>query len=83
MLSAIKENCADEFSKLSDDCICVTASGTPIKPKTIGQKNYVEAIKENIITLGVGPAGTGKRAAAAARRPSLRFEGDDAGRYSE
>lgn len=60
MLLAVRENCADEFTKLSDDCICVTASGTPVKPKTIGQKNYVEAIKDNIITVGVGPAGTGK-----------------------
>jgi len=60
MLAAIKENQLSEFKELSDDCICVTASGTPIKPKTIGQKNYVDAIRDNIITVGVGPAGTGK-----------------------
>ena len=60
MSEAIKENSADLMQKLSDDCICHTATGTPIKPKTLGQKNYVEAIKNNIITVGVGPAGTGK-----------------------
>ena len=60
LLSAIKENELSEFKDLADDCICVTATGTPIKPKTIGQKNYVNAIKDNIITVGVGPAGTGK-----------------------
>ncbi len=42
------------------DCICITAKGKPIKPKTIGQKKYVEAIANNTVTIGVGPAGTGK-----------------------
>ena len=42
------------------DCICITSKGKPIKPKTLGQKSYVEAIKSNTITIGVGPAGTGK-----------------------
>lgn len=42
------------------DCICVNASGKPIKSKTLGQKNYVDAIKNNTITFGIGPAGTGK-----------------------
>ena len=43
-----------------NDCIAVTVSGKPIKPKTLGQKNYIKAIEENTITIGVGPAGTGK-----------------------
>ena len=42
------------------DFVCITSSGKPIKPKTLGQKRYVEAIKNNTITIGVGPAGTGK-----------------------
>lgn len=42
------------------DCICVNASGKPIKSKTLGQKSYVDAIKNNTITFGIGPAGTGK-----------------------
>ena len=53
-----------EDSKISDitdaDCICITSKGKPIKPKTLGQKQYIEAIKNNTITIGVGPAGTGK-----------------------
>ena len=43
-----------------DDCVCVTTKGKPIKAKTVGQKKYVEAIRKNTVTIGVGPAGTGK-----------------------
>ncbi len=53
-----------EDSKITDimdsNCICITSKGKPVKPKTLGQKQYVEAIKNNTITIGVGPAGTGK-----------------------
>ena len=45
---------------LADDCICHTTFGKPIKPKTIGQKAYVDAIRDQMITFGIGPAGTGK-----------------------
>ena len=45
---------------LAGDCICITSKGKPVKPKTVGQKNYCENIKKNTITIGVGPAGTGK-----------------------
>ena len=45
---------------LADDCICHTTSGKPIKPKTIGQKAYGDAIRDQMITFGIGPAGTGK-----------------------
>ena len=45
---------------LADDCICHTTSGKPIKPKPIGQKAYVDAIRDQMITFGIGPAGTGK-----------------------
>ncbi|MBQ9355179.1 MAG: PhoH family protein [Clostridia bacterium] len=49
------------IDKLIDaDCVCVTSKGKPVKAKTLGQKKYIEAIKKNIITIGVGPAGTGK-----------------------
>ena len=44
----------------STDCICITSKGKPIKPKTIGQRKYVEAIRDNTVTIGVCPAGTGK-----------------------
>ncbi len=53
-----------EDFKISDitdnNCVCITARGKPIKPKTLGQKQYIEAIRKNTITIGVGPAGTGK-----------------------
>lgn len=59
-IALAKEGQAAKISTLQSDCICVTCKGKPIKPKTIGQKKYVKAIEENTITLGVGPAGTGK-----------------------
>ncbi len=49
-----------ELETLNSDCVCTTIKGTPVKPKTLGQKAYVNTIKNNIITLGIGPAGTGK-----------------------
>lgn len=52
------------------NCICISSKGKPIKPKTLGQKNYVEAIKNNTITIGVGPAGTGKTYLAVAQAVS-------------
>ncbi|MDP4120353.1 MAG: PhoH family protein [Bacillota bacterium] len=50
----------DKIEQLASDCICITSKGKPVKAKTIGQKNYCNAIKNNTITIGVGPAGTGK-----------------------
>ena len=47
-------------SDFGEDCLCVTTKGRPIKAKTVGQRQYVEKIKKNTITFGVGPAGTGK-----------------------
>ena len=50
----------DKLVKLYDDIICYTHRGKPIKPKTLGQKNYVQEISKNDIVFGIGPAGTGK-----------------------
>lgn len=50
----------NDVAKALDECICITASGRPIKPKTISQKKYVNCINKNVVTFGVGPAGTGK-----------------------
>lgn len=50
----------DHEALYGSDCVCITAKGKPIKSKTMGQKKYVEAIKNNTITFGIGPAGTGK-----------------------
>jgi phosphate starvation-inducible PhoH-like protein len=60
LISQVTEGTEGEVAQLSRDVICVTYRGKPIKAKTLGQKNYVEAIKKNTITLGIGPAGTGK-----------------------
>lgn len=60
VLSLVNEGAEDKLSDMVGDCICITAKGKPLKPKTLGQKKYVEAIRKNTITLGAGPAGTGK-----------------------
>ena len=60
VLSLVREGAEDKLSGLCGDCVCITAKGKPVKPKTLGQKKYVEAIRQNTITLGAGPAGTGK-----------------------
>ena len=57
---SVREGNEDSLSELGGDCICVTSRGKPVKPKTLGQKEYVSAIRSNTITLGIGPAGTGK-----------------------
>ena len=50
----------DPTELYGNDCVCITAKGKPVKTKTLGQKTYVDAIKNNTITFGIGPAGTGK-----------------------
>ena len=60
VFSLVSEGLQDEVQKLSDDGICVTLKGKIVKPKTIGQKKYVDAIRDNTVVLGIGPAGTGK-----------------------
>lgn len=60
LLTLASRNQQEEFSKLDADTICHTIYGKPVKPKTLGQKYYVDAIREKMITFGVGPAGTGK-----------------------
>ncbi|MBQ5716173.1 MAG: PhoH family protein [Clostridia bacterium] len=59
-ISLSEEGNADKLSKLGGDCICITAKGKPIKPKTLGQQKYVESIRKNTIVISIGPAGTGK-----------------------
>ncbi len=51
---------ADALLEIDSECICHTISGKPIKPKTLGQKKYIDAIKDKMIVFGLGPAGTGK-----------------------
>ncbi len=59
-IGLVEENQESRIAELSRDIICITTKGKPIKPKTIGQRDYINAIAENTITLGIGPAGTGK-----------------------
>ena len=61
-VAALVEDGEDgKISAVTDaDCVCITSKGKPVKPKTVGQRHYVDAIKKNTITIGVGPAGTGK-----------------------
>ncbi|MCR5137280.1 MAG: PhoH family protein [Oscillospiraceae bacterium] len=60
ILGLVRSGKEGEIQKLAGDVICITAKGKPIKPKTIGQREYCDAIAKNTVTLGIGPAGTGK-----------------------
>lgn len=60
VISLVKDGEEDKLMSLSGDCVCITSKGKPVKPKTLGQKKYVEAIRKNTIVFGAGPAGTGK-----------------------
>ena len=59
-LSLTMEDSAEDILTIDKDLICHTLQGKPIKPKTLGQKKYVDASREKMITFGLGPAGTGK-----------------------
>lgn len=59
-LSLSLENRVEDIVELDQDIICHTISGKPIKPKTMGQKQYIKSMKDNMIVFGCGPAGTGK-----------------------
>ena len=59
-MSLVNEGNEHKIDQLAGDCICITSRGKPVKPKTLGQKAYCNAIADNTIVLGVGPAGTGK-----------------------
>lgn len=61
VFTLVKENKEEKLNLITDsECVCITSKGRPVKPKTLGQKKYLEAITNNTITVGVGPAGTGK-----------------------
>ena len=59
-ISLVNEGNGDKLPAIASDCICITMNGKPVKPKTLGQKKYVDLINKNTIVFGVGPAGTGK-----------------------
>ena len=60
VIQLVREGKENQIQQLAGDVLCITAKGKPIKAKTLGQKKYVEAIRDNVVTLGIGPAGTGK-----------------------
>ena len=65
--SMASEGALEQLEELKGDGLCVTSSGKILRARTVGQKRYVEAIKENTIVLGIGPAGTGKTYLAVAQ----------------
>lgn len=60
LITLVQEGNEAQVSQMAKDVVCITAKGKPIKAKTVGQQDYIKAIGKNTITLGVGPAGTGK-----------------------
>ena len=59
-ISSAEEADLRELEKVYDNLICITASGRPLKPKTMGQKKYIDLMRDNTVVFGIGPAGTGK-----------------------
>ena len=60
LITLVNEGNDDQVAQMAKDVVCITAKGKPIKAKTVGQQHYMKAIMKNTITIGVGPAGTGK-----------------------
>lgn len=60
LITLVREGNDEQVSQIAKDIVCITAKGKPIKAKTVGQQAYMKAIKKNTVTIGVGPAGTGK-----------------------
>lgn len=60
LITLVREGNADQMTQMAKGVVCITAKGKPIKAKTVGQQTYMKAIQKNTVTIGVGPAGTGK-----------------------
>ncbi|MCR5677404.1 MULTISPECIES: PhoH family protein [Agathobacter] len=78
-LALQQENRVNALSQIDSDVICHTINGKPVKPKTIGQKEYTDAIHKRMITFGIGPAGTGKTYLAMAMAITA-FKNEEVGR---
>ena len=76
VISMIQDGNDEDLHDLDDECICITTGGKPIKPKTVGQKRYVDMISKNTVSFGVGPAGTGKTFLAVAMAVKALRAGD-------
>lgn len=60
LITLVREGNSEQMAQMAKGVVCITAKGKPIKAKTVGQQNYMKAIQKNTVTIGVGPAGTGK-----------------------
>ena len=60
LITLVNEGNDTQLAQIAKDVVCITAKGKPIKAKTVGQQLYMKAIMKNTVTIGVGPAGTGK-----------------------
>ena len=60
LITLVNEGNDAQVAQMAKDVVCITAKGKPIKAKTVGQQKYMKAIAKNTVTIGVGPAGTGK-----------------------
>ena len=60
LITLVKEGNDHQVTQIAKDVVCITAKGKPIKAKPVGQQQYMKAIQKNTVTIGVGPAGTGK-----------------------
>ncbi len=60
VMNLVAEGSEEKLAAMANNCICITSKGRPVKPKTLGQEKYVDAIKDKTIVFGIGPAGTGK-----------------------
>ena len=60
VIALVEQGSEQSMAQMNNSCIAVTVKGKPVKPKTLGQKKYIDAIQNNTITFGIGPAGTGK-----------------------
>lgn len=78
-LALVEEEKESVLVEIDKDCICHTINGKPVKPKTLGQKNYVDAIRKKMIVFGIGPAGTGKTYLAMAMAITA-FKNEEVGR---
>ena len=73
LIDLVSSGNEDKIGEMAKDVVCITAKGRPVKAKTLGQQRYMKAISKNTITIGVGPAGTGKTYLAVAAAERLGF----------
>ena len=71
VIDLVREGKGDDLIAMSEDVICITAKGRPLKAKTLGQTTYIEAMRKNTVTFCVGPAGTGKTYLAVAQAVAM------------